>query len=87
MVFSIFLELVHFTSSSSGRLVTMDRRRGSVLWDNDLGSPIIAAYILDKEGLLTAPFTSLANHTLAQLATHFLTHQQPFKSEPNHMKF
>lgn len=80
------LELVHFTSSSNGRVVTLDKIRGSVLWDHDLGSPIIGVYTVEKEGLLAVPFTSMANHTLAHLASHFLSHQQPFSSEPTHMK-
>lgn len=86
LILFFLLELVHFTSSSTGRVVTLDRRRGSVLWDHDLASPVIAAYTMEKEGLLTVPFTSMANHTLAHLASHFLLHRQPFTSEPSHMK-
>lgn len=85
-MFCGLIELVHFTSSSTGRAVTLDRRSGAVLWDHDLGSPVIGAYIIEKDGLLGVPFTSMANHTLAHLATHFVSHQQPFTSEPSHMK-
>lgn len=66
------VEWVHFTSTSSGRLITMDRRRGNLLWDGDLGSPIVGIYILDAQGLITAPFTSLANHTIDYMAREFL---------------
>lgn len=49
----------------------MDRRRGNLLWDGDLGSPIVGIYILDAQGLITAPFTSLANHTIDYMAREF----------------
>lgn len=67
-------------------MVTLDKMAGRILWDHDLGSPIIGVYIVDKEGLLAVPFTSMANHTLANLSSHFLSHQQPFNSDPSHMK-
>ncbi|KRT82319.1 hypothetical protein AMK59_3942 [Oryctes borbonicus] len=79
--------LVHFTSSSTGKLITLDRRRGDLLWEADLGSPIVAAYILDPNGLISLPFTGLANNTLTHLTTHLLTHRnQPFITQPSHMK-
>ncbi|KAK5641329.1 hypothetical protein RI129_009876 [Pyrocoelia pectoralis] len=78
--------LVHFASSSTGRLVTMDRRRGSLVWDIDAGSPVVAIYIMDPYGLLSLPFTSMANHTIGHLATDWITHQQPFQYQPTHMK-
>lgn len=69
-----FPDLIHFASTSTGRLVTMDRRRGNLLWDYDLESPVVAAYVLDSEGLLVVGFTSLANHTLNYLTTELLSH-------------
>lgn len=62
-------ESVHFTSASTGQIVTLNRRMGSFLWDRDLGSPIIGVYLLDSEGLMSVPFTSLANHTITHLKT------------------
>ncbi|KAK4874212.1 hypothetical protein RN001_013572 [Aquatica leii] len=79
-------DLVHFASTSTGRLITMDRRRGSLLWDIDLESPVVSVYILDSSGLLTLPFTNMANHTISHMATHLLTHQQPFQYQPTNMK-
>lgn len=70
--------LVHFASSSTGRLVTVDRR-GMLMWDINLNSPLVAAYIVDPQGLLVAPFTSVANHTLTHFATEISTN-------PNKMK-
>ncbi|XP_015588609.1 serine/threonine-protein kinase/endoribonuclease IRE1 [Cephus cinctus] len=64
-------ELVHFTTSSTGRVVTLDRRLGTVLWELDLGSPVIATYTVSKEGLVTVPFTSVAEGTLDHLLKRF----------------
>lgn len=79
-------DLAHFTSSSSGKLLTMDRRRGTLLWEIDFGSPVVGVYLLDSDGLLSVPFTGLATNTLTHLGTHLLTHHQPFQTQPSHMK-
>ncbi|XP_014471160.1 PREDICTED: serine/threonine-protein kinase/endoribonuclease IRE1 [Dinoponera quadriceps] len=60
-------DLLHFTTSSTGRVVTLDKRLGIVLWELDLKSPIIAMYTLTEDGLLTVPFTSIAEETLDSL--------------------
>ncbi|XP_076241696.1 serine/threonine-protein kinase/endoribonuclease Ire1 isoform X2 [Calliopsis andreniformis] len=64
-------DLVHFTTSSTGRIVTVDRRLGIILWELDVQSPVIAVYIVKEEGLLTVPFTSVADETLDLLLTRF----------------
>ncbi|KZC13752.1 PREDICTED: serine/threonine-protein kinase/endoribonuclease IRE1 [Dufourea novaeangliae] len=64
-------DLVHFTTSSTGRIVTVDRRLGIVLWELDVQSPVIAVYVVRKEGLLTIPFTSVADGTLDLLLKRF----------------
>ncbi|XP_053987934.1 serine/threonine-protein kinase/endoribonuclease IRE1 [Hylaeus volcanicus] len=64
-------DLVHFTTSSTGRIVTIDRRLGIVLWELDVKSPVIAVYIVRDEGLLTVPFTSVADETLDLLLKRF----------------
>lgn len=62
-------DLVHFTTSSTGRVVTLDRRLGRILWKLDLKSPVIAMYTVTKDGLLTVPFTSIADSLLEKFAT------------------
>lgn len=62
-------DLVHFTTSSTGRVATVDRRLGRILWKLDLKSPVIAMYIVTKDGLLTVPFTSIADSLLEKFAT------------------
>lgn len=76
--------MVHFTSTSSGRVITLDRRRGNLLWDGDLGSPVVGAYLLDPEGLISVPFTSLANHTIIYLQEQLVTNG--LLENSNHMK-
>lgn len=64
-------DLVHFTTSSTGRVVTLDRRLGVVLWELDIESPVTAVYIVGKDGLLAIPFTSVADGTLDLLLNRF----------------
>ncbi|KAK2585144.1 hypothetical protein KPH14_008650 [Odynerus spinipes] len=66
-------DIVHFATSSTGRVVTLDRRLATILWQLDLGSPVIATYTVTKDGLLTLPFTSVADGTLDNLLEHFIT--------------
>ncbi|XP_071565935.1 serine/threonine-protein kinase/endoribonuclease IRE1 [Temnothorax nylanderi] len=61
-------DLVHFTTSSTGRVVTLDRL-GRILWKLDLKSPVIAMYTVTKNGLLMVPFTSIADPLLEKFAT------------------
>ncbi|XP_011630520.1 serine/threonine-protein kinase/endoribonuclease IRE1 isoform X1 [Pogonomyrmex barbatus] len=61
-------DLVHFTTSSTGRVVTLDRL-GRIVWKLDLKSPVIAMYTVTKDGLLTIPFTSIADSLLERFAT------------------
>ncbi|XP_018329756.1 serine/threonine-protein kinase/endoribonuclease IRE1 isoform X2 [Agrilus planipennis] len=70
-------ELAIFTSSSSGKITCMNRIRGSYVWDIDLESPVVAAYLLDPSGLVAVPTTSLANHTLSHLTSYLDEPSQP----------
>ena len=58
---------MHFTTSSTGRVVTWNRRLAVSLWELDLGSPVIAAYAVNKDGLSRIPFTSVAEEALDKL--------------------
>ncbi|XP_017884608.1 serine/threonine-protein kinase/endoribonuclease ire-1 isoform X2 [Ceratina calcarata] len=64
-------DLVHFTTSSTGRVVTVDRRLGIMLWELDLESPVTALYLVKDDGLITVPFTSVADETLDLLLKRF----------------
>ena len=39
-------DLGHFTDSSTGSLVTLDRLTGAVQWNVRIGSPIVALYLV-----------------------------------------
>ena len=72
-------EFVHFTASSTGRALSLDRRVGSLLWEHDYGSPVIAMYILENEGLMSVPFTSVAEETMDHLITQFMSSSEQIK--------
>ena len=64
---------MHLTTSSTGRIVTVDKRLRKVLWELDFGSPVIAAYAVNKDGLTTIPFTSVAEEALDNLLEKLIT--------------
>ena len=44
--FANFTDLGHFTDSSTGSLVTLDKHTGVVQWKVRIGSPIVALYLV-----------------------------------------
>lgn len=59
---------------------------GKLLWQKDFGSPVSAIYILDPEGLISTPFSSLSQETLSDLAVHFVTHDDPLHAQLPHLQ-
>lgn len=57
-------EWLHLSSSASGLTVTLDRNKGTLLWQKDLKTPIISVFLLSAEGLLSVPFTTLSDEAL-----------------------
>ncbi|KAJ4444309.1 hypothetical protein ANN_06101 [Periplaneta americana] len=76
-------EFVHFTASSTGRTLSLDRRIGTFLWEQNYGSPVIAMYMLEKEGLVSVPFTSVAEETLDHLVTQFTSSTDQIRISDN----
>ncbi|XP_042889377.1 serine/threonine-protein kinase/endoribonuclease IRE1-like isoform X1 [Penaeus japonicus] len=71
-------ELVHYTSTGEGSILTVDQMTGSLLWTLDLESPLVAMYQLGPDGGLQAvPTTTVAPQTLNHFTKEFmhLTHQ------------
>lgn len=70
-------DLAHFTASSTGKILTLDRHTGDLLWQQDLGSPVVGIYGLIHDiskpsvgiGLIATPFTSLSVETLLNLSS------------------
>lgn len=63
--------MAHFTDSSMGYLVTLDRRTGMVQWQVQIGSPIVAMYRVEGDGIVNVPFTSVSKETLNNLLEQF----------------
>ncbi len=57
----------HFSSSSDGLVLTVDSVSGDILWERNFGSPIVAMYILEGDGLHRLPFTVIGMETLISL--------------------
>lgn len=57
-------EWIHLTSSSSGMIATLNRKKGTFLWQKDLSSPVVATFLLSSDGLLSVPFTTVSDETL-----------------------
>ncbi|XP_061395116.1 serine/threonine-protein kinase/endoribonuclease IRE1-like [Musca vetustissima] len=53
-------EYLHLTTTTNGNILTLDRKNGKFLWKNDLTSPVVAAFLLGPEGLLSVPFTTVS---------------------------
>lgn len=66
--------------------MTIDRRTNGYLWELDLNSPLISAYLLDPDGLISVPFTIMANHTLTNLATELIAYPLSYESNSGYMK-
>jgi serine/threonine-protein kinase/endoribonuclease IRE1 len=60
--------LQHFSSSSDGRIITVDGTTGKVLWDRNFGNPIVAMYLLEGDGLHRLPFAIIGVETLDSFA-------------------
>ncbi|KAK3867629.1 hypothetical protein Pcinc_026925 [Petrolisthes cinctipes] len=71
-------DLVHYTSTGEGSILTVDQQTGSLLWTLELNSPLVAMYLLGPEGgLLTVPMITVAPQTLHHFTQEFmhLTHK------------
>lgn len=65
---NIFLpEYLHLTGNPSGKVVTLDRKGGKFQWEANMTSPVVAAFLLGPEGLLSVPFTTISDEALSQI--------------------
>lgn len=85
-LFKIFVEYLHFASSSTGRIVTIDRRTNELLWELNMNSPLASVYLLDLDGLISVPFTIMANHSLSNLAMELAEYPLSYQSQSGFMK-
>lgn len=54
-------EYIHLAATLSGEILTLNRKTGQFLWQRTLNSPIVSAFLLGPEGLLSVPFTSVSD--------------------------
>jgi len=73
-------DLAHFTSSSTGEILTLDRLTGDLVWQQNFLSPIVGMYGLIHDisnpvnsiGLSSISFSSLSAETLLNLASRII---------------
>lgn len=58
---------MHFSGSSNGMTVTLNRETGTFMWQKDLTSPVVAVFLLSSEGLLSVPFTTVSDGVLEKI--------------------
>lgn len=64
------IEWLHLASSSNGLTVTLDRNKGSLVWQKDLESPVVSVFLLGPEGLLNIPFTTMSDEALRNVVDY-----------------
>lgn len=47
--------------------VTIERKKGTSLWQKDLSSPVVAVFLLGSEGLLSVPFQTVSDDALRDI--------------------
>lgn len=75
MLFTFETEFLHFSGSSSGLTVTLNRS-GTFMWQKDLSSPIVAVFLLGPDGLLSVPFTTVSDEALQSIIEYARDGQQ-----------
>ena len=63
--------LEYFADCTTGSLVALDQNTGMVLWNIELGSPIVGFYIVQGDGIVKLPITSVSKETLNGLLEDF----------------
>lgn len=72
----LFLEWLHLSGSASGLTVTLDRSKGTFMWQKDLSSPVVAVFLLGPDGLLSVPFTTVSDDSLRNIVEYARDGQQ-----------
>ncbi|XP_068157925.1 serine/threonine-protein kinase/endoribonuclease IRE1 isoform X1 [Drosophila tropicalis] len=54
-------EYIHLATTTNGQILTLDRKQGKFLWQRHLSSPVVAAFLLGPDGLLSVPFTTVSD--------------------------
>lgn len=83
LIQNLYIDLVHFTSPSSGAVLTYDRESSQLLWQKEIESPIIAVYTVDcdSSNLISVPFNPIAPETLTRLKSETSQNNKPLSSK------
>ncbi|XP_064384152.1 serine/threonine-protein kinase/endoribonuclease IRE1-like isoform X2 [Halichondria panicea] len=60
-------DLLHFSSSSDGMMLSLDRLTGKLVWQNAFESPVVAVYAVEGGALRKVPITTTARCTMNRL--------------------
>lgn len=60
-------KMTHYSSSSSGHLMTFDNVSERLLWAADLDQPVIALYLLKRDGLYKIPLSRMGQEVMDQM--------------------
>lgn len=63
-------EWLHLSSSVTGQTVTLNRFKGTFMWQKDLQSPVVAVFLLGPDGLLSVPFTTVSDDALQNIINY-----------------
>lgn len=63
----------HFTSTVGGQVLAISTAEGSVVWEADVGSTVVAMYILQSDGLHRLPYTVIGKETLEEFVKVILS--------------
>jgi len=58
---------LHFASTSDGEFAVVNKDTGSILWERNFGSPVIASYTMEASLLVGLPLISLGLETMHNL--------------------
>ncbi|MCP9263631.1 Serine/threonine-protein kinase/endoribonuclease ire-1 [Dirofilaria immitis] len=61
----------HFASAVGGQVVAVNVAEGNVAWSVDVGSTVVAMYILQSDGLHRLPYTIIGKETLEEFVKHY----------------
>lgn len=66
--------IINYFFSFDDNIVLFESFIGDIMWFNDYGSPIVGLYLLEREGLRSLPFQSMALETLEQISEQSASH-------------
>ena len=60
----------HYADCSRGSLAALDKKSGEIKWEIEVGSPVVGLYLVEGDGVVNLPVTSVSKETLSNLIGH-----------------